>query len=450
MKKFSHIFIVFTAITLVFMAFNLIAAHGATEKVIYISADGTGDGSSPDKPLGNAEGYKTEVGSEHGNAFYRGIEKIKNYGGTVVIVGDVHLDSAHSRVPANKNDKKVPSEFELPSIKSGASITFTSVYDGIDYRQKGAKLILDHERCNTCILVFGFPANFTDIDMEYRYDPDSPNKWNVPFIIGGGGKALTIDKGVKVTSFNAKTEKEGDLYPILIGGARYDNSITNTHLTVRSGTWAEVIAGSFGMVDNTPARGTVNNTATLLISGGKIAKVVGSGSTEQPSGSVKGDINITVTGGEIDSLIAINDSPFIGKNVNIVIEEKANIQNFKFAVDSYKGDLIELASKVRITNRSTLVITPIANAPAIEAAPETIPPPETEAPATQPPSRPETEPETTAPYVTVPVTEDTRTFSEKMEQDVIHPKVLLWVAIAWSLIGLGFAARHYIKKWRVK
>ena len=450
MKKFFHLFMIFTAMTLIFMAFNLITAQGAAEKVVYISADGTGDGSSPDKPLGNAEGYKTEVGSEPGNAFYRGVEKIKSFGGTVVIVGDVHLDSAHSRVPANKNDKKVPSEFDLPSIKNGASITFTSVYDGIDYRQKGAKLVLDHERCNTCILVFGFPATFTDIDMEYRYDPDSPNKWNVPFIIGGGGKALTVDNGVNVTSFNVKTQKEGDKYPILIGGARYDNSIANTFLTVKSGTWAEVVAGSFGMVDNTPDRGTVNNTATLLISGGKIATVVGSGSIEQPSGSVKGDINMTLTGGEIDRLIAINDSPFKGKNVNIIIEKNAEIKNFMFAADSYKGDLVELASKVRITNRSALVITPIANAPAIEPAPETVPLPETEAPATQPPSRPETEPETTAPYVTVPVTEDTRSLGEKIEQDFIHPKVLLWVAIAWSLIGLGFAARHYIKKWRIK
>lgn len=450
MKKFAHLFIIFTAVLLLFTAFGTLGVQGANEKVVFISADGTGDGSAPDKPLGNAEGYKTEVGSESGNAFYRGVEKIKSFGGTVVIVGEVHLDSAHSRVPTNKNDQKVPSEFELPSIKSGAAITFTSVYNGVNYRKSGAKLILDHERCNTGMLVFEFPATFRDIDMEYRYDPDSPNKWNVPYIIGGGGKALTIDKGVSVSSYNVKTSKAGDVFPILIGGARYDNSITNTMLTVKSGTWSEVIAGSFGMVDNTPDRGTVSGNANLRIEGGKIDTVVGSGSLEMPSGSVKGDITIIVTGGEINELIAVNAKPFIGNYANIVIEKEASVKAFLFAPSAYSGSLVELGSKVRITNNSPLVITPIANAPEIQPVPETEAPPETEAAATQPPRQPETEPETTDPYVTVPVTEDSRTLGEKISQDVISPKVFLWVAIAWALIGLSFAARYYIKKWSVK
>ena len=443
MKHFTN-----KALTLLFVTVTLLVclaftAAGAANKVVYISADGTGDGTSPDKPLGNIEDYVTAEGSEPGNAFYRGLEKLRATGGTIVVVGDVFIDSAHSRIPASKSDRKVPSEFEVPSVKSGCSITVTSVHGDVDYRKQGAKFVLDHDKCNTAILVFSFPVTFTDIDMEYRYDPSSPNLWNVPFIIGGGGKALVIDEGVTVTSYNTLKKTDGDVYPILMGGTRYSILMSNTNLTVKSGTWSMAIAGSFGMVDNTPDRGTVDGNATLLIEGGKIGTVVGTGSLRNPSGSVKGSLNITVKDGDIDELYLTNDRAFKGKEVNLIIEKDASIKKFFFTPSQYKGDMTEFIQKIRITNRSSLTITPPQNAPAIPEVPETDEPSNT-------PLFPNVEPETEPPLVKVPIPEDNRPLKQKLQEDFIHPKVLMITVAVCLLIALGFGIRYIFKKTVIK
>ena len=441
----KRLIILFSVLILCIAAFLVMGATNvkAADNVVFVSANGTGDGSSPDKPIGNAADYKpATVGSEPGNAFYRALERIKSTGGTMVVVGDVFLDSAHSRVPTSKTDKKVPSEFDLPGFKSNCKVTITSVYNGVDYRKNGATLVLDHDVCNTGMLVFSFPTIFKDVNIEYRYDPTSTNKWEVPYVIGGGGYAITVDTGVKVTSYDAKNKKDGDVFPILIGGARYDNSINNTNVTVKSGTWSAVIAGSYGMVDNTPDRGTVKNNATLVIEGGKIETVVGTGSLDMPSGTVLGKLDMTIKGGEIEEVYVTNDHAFTGKSANITIEKNAKILNFMYTTPKYLGNLTELVLKVSIKNDSKLVITPPVEIPDDI---ETTGPSETDRPAT------ETKPTVTKPMVTRPVTpEDNRPLEQVIEEDFIHPKVFLGVVLAWALIGIGFGVRYLLKKVTVK
>ena len=444
MKKTIILFSVFLLCVAALLSAGAFKADAA-DNVVFVAANGTGDGSSPDKPIGNSADYKpATVGSEPGNAFYRALEKIKSTGGTVVVVGEVYIDSAHSRVPENKTDKKVPSEFDLPGFKSNCTVTITSVYNGVDYRTKGAKFVLDHDACNTGMLVFSFATVFKDVNVEYKYDSSSSNKWGVPFILGGGGYAITIDKGVTVTSYDTKTKKAGDVFPVLIGGARYDNSINNTNVTVKSGTWSAVIAGSYGMVDATPDRGTVKSNATLLIEGGKIETVVGTGSLEMPSGTVLGKLSMTVTGGEIQEFYISNDHAFTGKSATITIEKNAKITNFLYTTPKYLGNLTELVLKVTVTNNSSLKITPPVEVPEdVTLAPEE---------TNRKPDSVATEGNVvTKPMVTRPVTpEDDRPLQQRIEEDFIHPKVFLGVVLAWALIGIGFGVRYLLKKVTVK
>ncbi|MBO5867274.1 MAG: hypothetical protein J6Q54_00005, partial [Oscillospiraceae bacterium] len=52
--------------------------------VVYVSANGTGDGSSPESPLGNDAGYTVASDSYLGSAFYKAFNKLTEYGGYIV------------------------------------------------------------------------------------------------------------------------------------------------------------------------------------------------------------------------------------------------------------------------------------------------------------------------------------------------------------------------------
>lgn len=432
MKKFFTLFAAALLLTAGIMLLNTVSASAAPN-VVYVAANGKGNGSSPNSPIGNDANYTIAVGSHVNNALYRALDRLKSTGGTIVIVGEVSIDTASSRVPANKNDKKAPSEFKSPQFKANTSVKVTSVYNGVDYRKQGAKLIFDHDKCNTAGFFFGCKAEVADINIQYRYDPDSKNAWGTTFMFGGNGHPLTIGENVNVTSYNAKTKTNGSLYPMLIGGHRYDTSITNTDLTVKSGTWSTVIAGSFGMMDSSKEYGTINGNATLKIEGGKIGTVIGTGSTKNPSGTVKGNLSITVTGGDINDFYVCNDVIFRGRNIDITLGKNAKIDHFYYAPESYFGSIDDLAARVKITNNSS-VKTALPQA-------ETLPFDDYNDNETSPEDN---KPKNNVKYDNIldMINDDTYKF--------IHPTILVGVLICCALIAAGFGVKFLLKKLKVK
>lgn len=409
-------------------ALGIINANAA-QNVVYISANGTGDGSTPQKPLGNAPGYTIEKGSHVKNSLYRAMDKLKNTGGYIVIVGDVAIDTASSRVPTSKSEKLAPSEFKCPAFKSNVSLTVTGVYNGVDYRKQGAELIFDHEKCNTAGFFFGCTATVKDLNIKYIYDSSNKNGWGTPFMFGGHGNKLTIDKNVSVSSYDVKTGSEGDFYPMLLGGHRYSTDFANTDLTVRSGTWSTVIGGSYGLVDQSKNYGTVSGNVTLKIEGGKIGTVLGTGSLEKPSGTVLGNLSITVTGGEIEDFYVCHDYTFGGRNINVTLEKNANIQYFNYAPVSYHGNIDVLKSKITLVNSSKVVT---------DQKPEELP--EATEPSAKPNNTPADEPSNNA--------EGSYNILDMMNDDrykFIHPTILTGVIITSVLIGLGFALKNLLK-----
>ena len=356
MKKTKSIFLVLSIFLVIFFSIiTITTVNAAPQNVIYVSSDGKGTGATPSNPLGNSNNYKIEDGSHIDNAFYKALLKLKNTGGTIVIVGPTAIDTAEARVPKSKDESLYPAEFKCPTFLKGTKVKITSVYGGKDYRKNGAKLILDHDACNTSLLVFEGDTTLENIDIEYKYDSQSQNSLRIPFVLGGGLNEFVISNGVNVTSYNTHTQSEGELYPILIGGYRYASRTGNTSLTVKSGTWSCVIGGSFGLTSATKTYGEIDGNVNLKIEGGKIETVIGTGSFEQPSGSVTGNVNITVNGGEIKDVYACNQAIFKGNKINVIISGDSKVDSFDYAPANYFGELGELKNKVTYTNNTNYV-----------------------------------------------------------------------------------------------
>ncbi len=432
MKRASLLLFTVFIILLTSAVISSVFVNAANTNVVYISSNGTGDGSSPDSPLGNAKGYKPGDKMDIYNSFYLGLDKLKKSGGTMVIVGEVALDSVESRFPTNNQKALAPSESKTPDCEKNISITITSVYNGVDYRKNGAKLVLDHATCNTGCVMFKCNTLIDEIDIEYKYNEDFPNAWNTPYMIGGGGHNFIIGEKVNVTSFNTKNSKAGDRYPILLGGHRYTNLKTSTNITVKSGTWSTVIAGGFGIANH--KYGEVNGDVNVIINGGKIGTVIGTGSLEQPALSVNGNVNIVITAGEVEKLYVANVIDYSGPSAKITLGKDAVVGAFSYAPENYNGNIDSLISRVSITNNSSLKIDIPENKAPETKVPETQPV-STKAPET---TLAETTPETTAQPIdttsseTVPETQPSDINSEKGSGKT----VLILLIIAAVVVGI--------------
>ena len=414
MKKFVKLLIpalLVLAIAAMF-AFSTSAA-ASTGKVVYISSNGTGDGSSPESPLGNDADYQPCTNGTHvNNAFFKAYDMVNVEGGTIVVVGEIRIDTAASRVPATPTTKNAPSEFEVNTPKiDGVNIpsaerkpiTLTSVYNGVDYRTKGAKIVLDHATCNVSAFMFKNPMTIDNIDFEYVYKSGESNGWNVPFMIGFWGYKSLVGAGVKVTSFDAAENAPGDIFPILLAGHRYSN-ITDqrgTDLTVKGGTWSQICGGSYGMNGD---YGNITEAINLTIDGDvKAEYVFGTNTFDVAIGKASGPVNVTINKGEIGEFYFVNQTLYEGTGGKIVIGKDAKIGLIDYAPEDYLGDASNLMAQFTVTNNSaTKVGQP---EPETTAAPETTATPETTAaPATTVlPDDSENEPKDT----NAPVTPDT-------------------------------------------
>ena len=296
------------------------------QKVIYISANGTGDGSSPESPLGHAPGYKenlqkmyTLLESVKGynnfkklseadqkfidnlhkdNVLYRAFEKASSKDTVIVLVGDVAVDIVSSRMTYKVGEKQSPAELTLPA--SNYNVTITSVYGGQDYRNQ-AKLVLDLAACNTTFLTFKSATTIENINIEHRYNNDDKNYWSTPFIFAANCNKFVIGKNVKVTSFDTSVNAEGNWYPAIIGGHRFSDIKGDANVTIKSGTWSFVNAGSFGL---SGTYGKIDGNATLNIEGGRIEAVYGTSSFIKPTASITKKLTINITGGFVEALYA--------------------------------------------------------------------------------------------------------------------------------------------------
>ncbi len=346
MRKFVKFLIPALLLVALVVACTAMSASAADE-VIYISATGTGDGSSPQSPLGHGKftgtlSYRvkengvnvnkeqafvdtpyadvvsqcldngitnkatgTELMKQH--VFYRALEKLKDKTGTIVIMDEIVYDAGDNLQNGTASDAVMP--------ESTGKVTFTSNYNGVDYRTNGAKLVLDHSRFNSIQLILNVETVWKDINLEYRYTSETKLatvNWEEGFSLYASGKNLTIDTGVEVTSDDIRFDTPGERYPNIFAGYRKQVATGDSVITIKSGTWNGVFAA--GHCYNAENPGSIDGNSTVNISGGYIDTVYGSGSdmNTRNFAVVTGNVAINITGGDIAEVKATSSNGVTG------------------------------------------------------------------------------------------------------------------------------------------
>ena len=278
----------FLLILLAVIATLAVSAFAAD--VVYVADGGTGDGTSAATPIATLEAAAA---------------KLKD-GGTVVVSGPLTL--VNSVCPAYNGE-----------------ILITSLYEGVDYRRSGAKMIFADKNANPISL--GGTTTFDNIILEVmdnRARAITCNGNNVTF--GKGVVSMRADAsyqwlGITLGSFN-------DAYDIC-------DATKGGSLTVKGGSWQIVRGGNRGSA--TAIKGNVSITfdggsleGNLMFASaapikGNVSLVINGGTFK---GSTASPISITASSAEKAAIggnvnIEINGGTFA--NVNIEVSKADNV-----------------------------------------------------------------------------------------------------------------------------
>lgn len=247
----------------------------APTEAIFVSSDGTGDGSSPLNPVSDLD-YAVEIAN----------------GKTVVVCGPVFLKSTTV----------------LPSVSEKTVIT--SKYMGIDYRDfYDARIELSEG------LRIGSETVFENIDFvafeKYTF-------------LSAEGHKLTVGEGVECRIFEGKRVEK---YPSLVGASHAKTAkIGSADLTVLSGTWGTLSGGSYHTSDTDTKNYTVTGDVNVNIYGG----IFEDGVYLAGRANVGGNASLNIYGGTFACPVyaAHDDDTYVNGDVRI------NIQG-----GTFKGDI---------------------------------------------------------------------------------------------------------------
>ncbi len=291
MKKLI-IFFLTMAMILSLCAFPAMADEPAAGNVIFICDGAEGDGSSAESPLKPTTGNYVEEGSrperDQDAALYQAWQKLMELGGgTIVICGPYTLDDSNCQpIGGASADFLMPVELHNSDI----TITYTSVWNGVDYRQtNGAELIMAGKSHLT------FPTATVMENLTVRATSD-----NVDHFICGGMHPLTLSQG---TNFIPYEEGNIDSYPMILGGFRNNNTgVKEGDSQILIDIGDENYVGNVYGIGN-GGNGKHNGNSNITIKSGNIGGVYGdSRCTSQVP--INGKITIRFEGGIYRGLIA--------------------------------------------------------------------------------------------------------------------------------------------------
>ena len=248
MKKYIALF------ATVLLTLALIVSVGAAgdKTVVYLKDGGAGDGSSPDAAVGNLF------------AAFDALDKSKDC--TIVICGTFTQTEAFSY-----------------GVPYDGSITYTSVYDGVDYRTSGAVYAFDPARfvCwgATTFENMDFVANSTNLLVVGQHNP------------------IKVGEGVTMTGDKMTGGSVAKAFCIL-GGYQKDQdeppfeSDKDTNITVLSGSKLYIVAYSRNIL------GSYTGTAHIYI-GGDAEVTVLNCTAAYPNGIELGNLEVTLDGNAV-------------------------------------------------------------------------------------------------------------------------------------------------------
>lgn len=254
--------ICFALLVILITCFLVITSAAGDATVVYLCDNGTGNGLSANTPVGSLD------------AAYKALNMSKDC--TIVVCGEFNVPF--------KN-------FSFEGSFDG-SVTFTSVYDGVDHRATSAKYVFS-PYCFAC----PSETKFENIDLVSG-NPDGSNGGVVfvaqhhPFTLGEG---VTINGGKNLT------------------GGKIAQSFT-------------IIGGYYKSV-GAPLSSDTNKIDITVLSGSKIYIV---GANRNIVGTY-GDVNITIGGNASVSTLNATSAGVNGSklaNVNVTLKDNASIVNF--------------------------------------------------------------------------------------------------------------------------
>ena len=286
MKKFAKLFVVALVVALVaaLFAINSSAAvtdprnlKPASEQVYFIMdpvegqelpGDGSGrDAQNPLKPIDH-EGFDPDA--EPGalkqylqTSFYQATELLRGTGGTIVVCGPLLLgpEQTWGTVAATTRDV-LTARFNTNTIK------FTSVYNGVDYRETNNARITIEAPAEICLHGQTIWENI-DIETVGTDRVISCNHW--PTLFG---------EGVKTYPKEPLYASVATYYVSLSGGHRYEGGLDKqTNLVVQSGTYNTITAAIWGVNNLRKINDDGSINWTYNNDGATVAKLTLEGST---------------------------------------------------------------------------------------------------------------------------------------------------------------------------
>jgi len=324
MKNFAKLLIVAVAVTLIASLFALTASAAAapelvdphtltpaSERVLFIKdaprdennqvvgeLEGDGSGSDANNPfkIMDHESFDPSATSPKNylqTAFYQATELLKDEGGTIVICGPVYFgpNEAYGAPGAATQD--------VWTVKYGdKTIKFTSVWDGVDYRETAdAKIIVDTP---AEIGIYGQSIwENIDIVTAGTYRVLSFN--NYATLVGEGVNCYPADEAFEGVAAN---------YISLSGGHRYAGGVDlTTNFVVQSGTYNSIVAGEWGVNNQKKLKDDGSISWTNNLEGNTSANVVIEGTTtvygeiggtNKQGADFSGNTTITINGGNFE------------------------------------------------------------------------------------------------------------------------------------------------------
>ena len=307
MKKFTRLMVVALVVAVMAAVFVLVTPVAAitdpteltpgSDRVIFISDNwhgGDGTGSDANNPLSvmDHESFDPSVPYPKYHLqtpFYQATEMLKDYGGTIVVCGPTYLGIEQSYGSGANTRDTFTARFGNNTIK------FTSVYNGVDYRETAGAKITIAEPAE--IGVYG-QSIWENIDIETE---------GKDRVISFSGYSTLVGEGVRCYPSDSIYEGVDTYYVSLTGGHRYQGAVDSPlNLTVQSGTYNIIAGGMWGVntTRNYNPDGSIKSTNNL--DGNKVTNLVIEGTTtvygyvtgtNKQNAEFSGKTNITINGG---------------------------------------------------------------------------------------------------------------------------------------------------------
>ncbi|MBE6671169.1 MAG: hypothetical protein E7593_03090 [Ruminococcaceae bacterium] len=247
------------------------------------------------------------------NPLYKAIVALNGTtNGVIVLLDEVAIDVA-SQVGVNDRG-----DFDLGAC-TYKNLTITTTYDGVNYANSGAKLVLDHSVWHSTVVICSMNTDahvkFDDLSVKYIYNDGSKNaSYEEGFSFFANGRNFTVTDTVTVTS-EKSDETAGSLYPNIFAGHAYSDRSGNPTITVNSGNWRGLYGAGHSLGGTNNQQGKLIGNSTITVGGtANVASIHGQGATRANArryGWVSGNVTINVNDGTVGTIYG-----FSGKGID--------------------------------------------------------------------------------------------------------------------------------------